>query len=253
MTLELWPAIDIRAGRCVRLLRGQFCSETVYGDPLEQAEAFVSAGASRLHVVDLDAAREGGSPNRHVVVRIASCAGVPVQAGGGIRDESAAAGLLDAGVARVVVGTVAVENPEVLVGMVERWPGQVLVGLDHRSVAGPAGEVRREVAVRGWVVSGGLELEAALQRLAGLPLGGVVVTDIDRDGTGAGPDLAGLAHVLAVTGLAVVASGGIAGISDLAALAGLGAAGRRLDGAIVGRALLSGALSISEAVAACGP
>ncbi len=176
-----------------------------------------------------------------------------MQAGGGVRDEIAAAALLEAGVARVVVGTVAVENPGTLLGMVERWPGRVLVGLDHRSVAGPAGELRREVAVRGWVDSGGLELDAALQRLADLPLGGVVVTDIDRDGTGASPDLAGLAHVLSVTGLPVLASGGIAGTSDLAALAALGAAGRRLDGAIVGRALLSGALSISEAVAACVP
>ncbi len=251
MTLELWPAIDIRAGKCVRLLRGQFSSETVYGDPLEQAVAFVSAGASRLHVVDLDAAREGGWPNRHVLLRIASSSGVPVQAGGGVRDEAAAAALFDAGVARVVVGTVAIEQPEVLARIAARWPSQVLVGLDHRSAAGPDGTIRREVAVRGWVDPGGLDLEAALQRLADLPLGGVVVTDIDRDGTGAGPDMAGLAHVLALTGLQVVASGGIAGTSDLVALAGLGAGARRLAGAIVGRALLSGALSISEAVAAC--
>jgi phosphoribosylformimino-5-aminoimidazole carboxamide ribotide isomerase len=251
VTLELWPAIDIRAGRCVRLLRGQFSSETVYGDPLEQAEAFVLAGASRLHVVDLDAAREGGSPNRDVVVRIASSFGVPVQAGGGVRDETAAAALFGAGVARVVVGTVAVEQPEVLARMARRWPGQVLVGLDHRPAAGPKGAFRREVAVRGWVDSGSLDLETALQRLENLPLGGVVVTDIDRDGTGAGPDLAGLAQVLALTGLAVVASGGIAGTADLVALAGLGTGASRLAGAIVGRALLSGALSISEAVAAC--
>ncbi len=252
MTLELWPAIDIRAGKCVRLLRGEFSSETVYGDPLEQAEALVAAGASRLHVVDLDAAREGGSPNRQLVLRIASSAGVPVQAGGGVRDETAAAVLFDAGVARVVVGTVAVERPDVLVSMAERWPGRLLVGLDHRAAASPDGTVRRKTAVRGWVGSGGLDLETALQRLEDLPLGGVVVTDIDRDGTGAGPDLEGLARVLALTRLPVVASGGIAGTSDLVALAGLGTGGRRLAGAVVGRALLSGALSVSEAVDACG-
>jgi phosphoribosylformimino-5-aminoimidazole carboxamide ribotide isomerase len=249
--LDLWPAVDIRAGKCVRLLRGQFSSETVYGDPLEQAEALVAAGASRLHVVDLDAAREGGWPNRHVVLRIASSLGVPVQAGGGVRDEIAAAALLDAGIARVVVGTVAVERPGVLVRMAGRWPGQVLVALDHRAAAGQQGVVRRDVAIRGWVDSAGLDIEAVVQRLQDLPLGGVVVTDIDRDGTGAGPDLAGLAQVLALTGLPVIASGGIAGASDLVALAGLGVGGRRLAGAIVGRALLSGALSISEAVAAC--
>ena len=251
MTLELWPAIDIRAGKCVRLLRGDFSSETVYGDPLELAEAFVSAGASRLHVVDLDAAREGGWPNRDVVLRIASSAGVPVQVGGGVRDEDGAAGLFDAGIARVVVGTVAVELPGVLVAMAERWPGRVLVGLDHRSVVGPQGTARREVAVRGWVSSGGPDLETALRRVEDLPVGGVVVTDIDRDGTGRGPDLEGLEQVLALTGLPAVASGGIATTSDLVALAGLRAGGRRLAGAIVGRALLSGALSMSEAVAAC--
>jgi phosphoribosylformimino-5-aminoimidazole carboxamide ribotide isomerase len=251
VSLDLWPAIDIRAGKCVRLLRGQFSAETVYGDPLEQAEAFVSAGAPRLHIVDLDAAREGGSPNRHVVLQIASRAGVPVQVGGGIRDENAAAALFDGGVARVVLGTVAVEQPEVLVRIVGRWPGQVVVGLDHRAVAGPEGALRREVAVRGWVDSGGLCLETALQRLEDMPLGGVLVTDIERDGTGAGPDLAGLERVLVATGLPVLASGGIAGTADLAALAGLGSGDRRLAGAIVGRALLSGALTISEAVAAC--
>ena len=252
MTLELWPAIDIRAGKCVRLLRGEFSSETVYGDPLRQAEAFVSAGASRLHVVDLDAARDGGGPNRQLVLRIAASAGVPVQAGGGVRDETAAEALLDAGVARVVVGTVAVEQPDLLAGMAERWPGRVLVGLDHRGRPGPDGTVRREVAVRGWVGSGGPELETVLARLRDMALGGVVVTDIDRDGTGEGPDLEGLAQVLAMTGLPVIASGGIAGSADLTALAGISAAGRALDGAIVGRALLSGAFSIAEAVAACG-
>ena len=251
MTLELWPAIDIRAGKCVRLLRGEFSAETVYGDPLRQAEAFVSAGASRLHVVDLDAARDGGGPNRQLVLRIAASAGVPVQAGGGVRDEEAAAALLDAGIARVVVGTVAVEQPDVLAKMAARWPGRVLVGLDHRASVGPGGEVRREVAVRGWVTSGGPELETVLARLEDMALGGVVVTDIDRDGTGAGPDLDGLSRVLATTQLAVVASGGIAGSADLTALGGLGSAGRRLAGVIVGRALLSGAFSISEAVAAC--
>jgi len=251
VTLELWPAIDIRAGKCVRLLRGEFSSETVYGDPLRQAEAFVAAGAARLHVVDLDAARDGGAANRQLVLRIAASAGVPVQAGGGVRDETAAMALLDGGIARVVVGTVAVEQPDVLARIAARWPGRVLVGLDHRASVGPEGTLRREVAVHGWVTSGGPELETVLARLDDRALGGVVVTDIDRDGTGAGPDLAGLSRVLATTELAVVASGGIARREDLAALAGLGTAGRRLAGAIVGRALLSGALSIAEAVAAC--
>jgi phosphoribosylformimino-5-aminoimidazole carboxamide ribotide isomerase len=251
--LELWPAIDIRAGRCVRLLKGQFSAETVYGDPLEQAEIFVAAGASRLHVVDLDAARDGGTPNRQVVLRIGSVLGVPLQVGGGVRDERVAAALLDGGVSRVVVGTLAVEHPELLARMVDRWPGRLLVGLDHRTVARPGEAPTRELAVRGWVESGHLGLDHALERFDDLSLAGVVVTDIDRDGTGDGPDLAGLAHVLAVTRLSVIASGGVAGSADLARLAELHIGERRLAGAIVGRALLSGALSIEEAVAACGP
>ena len=253
MTLELWPAIDIRAGKCVRLRRGEFSSETVYGDPLEQAKAFVSAGARRLHVVDLDAARDGGSPNRDVVAAIASSLAVPVQAGGGVRDETAAAWLFDAGVSRVVAGTVAVERPELVETMAARWPGQVVVGLDHRQAPGAHGSIRREVAVRGWLGHPGVDLETVLGRLEGLPLGGVVVTDIDRDGTGDGPDLVGLAQVLALSGLQIVASGGIGGVGDLVKLAGLKAGGRRIAGVVVGRALLSGALSMAEAVAACGP
>jgi len=252
LTVHLWPAIDIRGGRCVRLLRGEFSSETVYGDPLELAQAFVAAGASRLHVVDLDAARGGGAPNRDVVLGIAAAVGVPVQVGGGVRDEAAAAGLLEAGVARVVVGTAAVERPEVLARMVERWPERILVGLDHRTVTGPDGTSRREVAVRGWVAGAGVELDTALQSLGAMGLAGVVVTDIDRDGTGSGPDLAGLEHVLGSTSLPVLASGGVARATDLAALGALRAGSRELAGVIVGRALLAGSLSMAEAVAACG-
>ena len=253
MTLDLWPAIDLRGGRCVRLLRGDFSAETEYGDPIEQAEALVAAGASRLHVVDLDAAREGVPSNRHLVLRIAAGAGVPVQAGGGIRDERSAAALLDGGVARVVVGTLAVERPEAVAGLAERWPGRVVAGLDHRRVTRADGSVVREVAVRGWVACGGPDLERVLARLEGLPLGGVVVTDIERDGTGGGPDLVGLERALALSELAIIASGGVSRVSDLEDLSRLAAGGRRLAGVIVGRALLSGALSVSEAMAACEP
>ena len=249
--MELWPAIDILGGRCVRLVRGEFSSETVYGDPIEQAEAYVAAGAERLHVVDLDAARDATASNRAIVLDICERAGVPVQSGGGVRDEAAAAGLLEGGVARVVVGTLAVESPELVGRIASMWPGRVLVGLDHRP-APALGGTRRVVAVRGWVADGGLELGAALARLEGLSLAGVVVTDIDRDGTGTGPDLGGLGEVLEASELAVIASGGVASAADIAALAGLRAGGRRLSGVIVGRALLSGVLTLEQAVAACG-
>ena len=249
--MELWPAIDIRGGRCVRLMKGDFSSETVYGDPFEQAQAFVAAGASRLHVVDLDAARDGGSPNRDIVVQIASAFSVPVQVGGGVRDIASAAALLEKGVARVVVGTAAAEAPDVVAEMCRRWPGRVLVGLDHRLITDADGTARHEVAVRGWVSSSDRDLDDALGALETLALGGVVITDIDRDGTGTGPDLGGLGHSLSITTLAVVASGGVASVTDLVQLCGLEVAGRRLEGVIVGRALLSGAMSIDEAVRAC--
>ena len=204
----------------MRLLRGEFSSETIYGDPLEQALFFVAGGAARLHVVDLDAARDGGGPNRELVLKIAASVGVPVQSGGGVRDLDAAAPLLDCGVQRVVVGTAAVIQPEVLEAMLERWPGRIAVGLDHRAALDDDGASRREVAVHGWVSGGGVELETALGRLDGLPLAAVVVTDIDRDGTGSGPDTSGLGRLLELTRHPIVASGGIGRIEDLVALNG---------------------------------
>jgi phosphoribosylformimino-5-aminoimidazole carboxamide ribotide isomerase len=253
VSFELWPAIDIRAGKCVRLLKGEFSAETIYGDPLDQAEAFVAAGAKRLHVVDLDAARDGGSPNRELVVRIATSLGVPIEVGGGVRDERAAEALLDAGVARVVVGTIAVERPGLLAAMAERWPGQVLAGVDHRAARGADGQSRREVAVRGWLDSAGVGLVELLRNLDAMALGGVIVTDIDRDGTAKGPDVEGLGQTLGLTSLPVLASGGVAAVSDLVALGALRSAGRCLCGVVVGRALLSGRVSIREAIRACEP
>lgn len=251
--MQLWPAIDLRGGRCVRLLQGDFAEETIYGDPLEQAAAYAKAGAERLHVVDLDAARTGQPLNRELVIEIASVAGVPVQAGGGVRDEQAAAWLLERGIDRVVVGTAAVERPELVASFAARWPHRIVVGLDHRSATQPDGGTRREVAVHGWMGAGGIELGRALEQFEGLALAGVVVTDIARDGTGHGPDLDGLSFALAHTTLPVVASGGVGSADDLRVLAELSVCGRRLAGAIAGRALLSGALSLEEALAACAP
>jgi phosphoribosylformimino-5-aminoimidazole carboxamide ribotide isomerase len=246
--MELWPAIDIRGGRCVRLMQGDFDRETAYGDPLEVAESYVAAGAERLHVVDLDAALTGVAANRELIGAIAGRVGVPVQAGGGVRDEASAEALFALGVARVVLGTTAVQQPSILEALAQRWPHAVLAGLDYRrSVAGVP-----EVAVRGWTESSGLSVADVLAGLSDLPLAGVVVTDISRDGTGDGPDLAGLATVLESGGLAVVASGGVGGTEDLERLAALAAGGRRLEGVIVGRALLSGRLSLADALAACG-
>jgi phosphoribosylformimino-5-aminoimidazole carboxamide ribotide isomerase len=239
---ELYPAIDLRGGRCVRLYQGDYGSETVYADdPVALARAFAAAGAPWLHVVDLDAARTGRPVNRAAVAAIAAAVDVPVQAGGGVRDDAAADALLASGVRRVVVGTAALDDPGWVRRLAARHPGRVAVGLDARG---------RDVAVRGWVEGSGEDLIDVARGFDDAGVAALVVTEIGRDGTLEGPDLGQLAAVLDATGLAVVASGGVGTLDDLRALAALDVGGRRLAGAIVGRALYEGAFPVSEAVEA---
>jgi phosphoribosylformimino-5-aminoimidazole carboxamide ribotide isomerase len=240
VAFELYPAIDLRGGRCVRLYQGDYGRETVYGDdPVTQARAFAAAGAPWLHVVDLDAARTGEPVNRDVVAAITAAVDVPVQAGGGVRDDAAADVLLGAGVRRVVVGTAALDDRGWVRRLAARHPGRVAVGLDARD---------RDVAVRGWVEGSGHDLVEVARGFDDAGVAALVVTEIGRDGTLEGPDLGQLAAVLDATGLDVVASGGVGTLDDLRALAALDVGGRRLAGAIVGRALYEGAFPVSEAV-----
>ncbi len=244
MTLELFPAIDIRAGRVVRLARGDYDAETVYGDdPVAVAQTFAAEGARWIHVVDLDAARTGEPVNRSVIGDVATAvasSGVSVQSGGGVRSDDAAQALWDAGVARVVVGTAAIEDPDLVNRLVARNPTGCAIGLDARDGM---------VAVRGWRESSGLDIAEVLDRVAGVAA--VIVTEISRDGMLEGPDVHGLGEVLARTEVPVIASGGVSSIDDLRALAGLERDGRHLAGAIVGRALYEGRLTVREGVAAC--
>jgi phosphoribosylformimino-5-aminoimidazole carboxamide ribotide isomerase len=236
--MELYPAIDLRGGRCVRLYQGDYGRETVYSDdPMEQAQAFVDAGAAWIHVVDLDAARTGQGVNRDVIAEIACAVPVPVQTGGGIRDEATAEALFEAGVARVVLGTAALEQPALVRRLAARFP--VAVGLDARG---------REVAVRGWEKGSGRDLLDVAGEFADAGVAALVVTEIGRDGTLAGPDLAGLTEVLEASPLPVIASGGVGSLDDLVALAGLRGGGRELSGAIVGRAIYEGAFTVEEAL-----
>ena len=226
----------------MRLHQGDFARETVYGDdPVAVARRFVADGAPWLHVVDLDAARTGEPVNRAVVAAVAAAVDVPVQSSGGVRDEDAATALLDAGVTRVVVGTAAVEDPDLVARLAAAHPGRVAVGLDTRS---------GEVAVRGWTEGSGIPLADVVPRVAELGAAALVVTDIARDGTLTGPALDGLAAVLAATPVPVVASGGVGTLEELRALATLDAGGRCLAGAIVGTALYEGRFTVAEAVAA---
>jgi phosphoribosylformimino-5-aminoimidazole carboxamide ribotide isomerase len=252
--MDLWPAIDIRDGRAVRLLQGDFDQETSYGDPEAVALSYLSMGAKRLHLVDLDAARTGERRNSEAIAAIAKRAkGVEIQLGGGLRDADSIEAAFALGVGRVVMGTAAAEQPDLVRELARRWPGRVVAGLDYRTTMAE-GETtpRRELAVRGWTGGSGRQLGDVLYELAGAALAGVVATDISRDGTGAGPDIDGLGAILATTALPLVASGGVASVEDLDRLAKLGAHGRHLEGVIVGKALLSGRLTIAAAAVACG-
>ena len=241
--MDLFPAIDLRGGRFVRLVEGDFDSETVYGDdPLSLAEAFADAGARWIHVVDLDAARTGEPLNRKVIGAIAGAVRgrASVQAGGGVRSERDAEQLLTAGVSRVVVGTAALENPGLFAALCSEWPERVAAGIDHR-----AGEVR----LRGWTEGAGVKVAEAVEAVAGAGAAAVVVTDIARDGRLAGPDIEGLAELIARFDIPVIASGGVSGIDDIETLAQLSSpTGRRLAGVIVGKAIYEGRVGVGSAI-----
>ncbi len=236
--MDLYPAIDLRGGRCVRLLRGDYDRETTYGDdPVAQALAFADAGAPWIHVVDLDAARSGEPVNRSVIAAICDAVGVPVQSGGGVRSAAAAAALADAGVARVVIGTAALESPSLVAEVAARQP--VAVGLDARG---------RDLAAHGWEVSSGQDLLDVAKRFEDAGVAAFVVTEIARDGTLEGPSFDQLADVLGATSVDVIASGGVGTVDDLVALAQMRVDGRSLGGAIVGRAIYEGAVDLSDAL-----
>jgi phosphoribosylformimino-5-aminoimidazole carboxamide ribotide isomerase len=246
--MDLYPAIDLRGGRCVRLAEGDFGRETVYGaDPVERAQAFESAGARWLHVVDLDAARTGVATNRAMVVAIAAAVKIPVQAGGGVRSATDAAELLDSGIARVVVGTAAVLQSGFLAEIAARWPGRVAAGVDHRN---------GEVKVRGWLEGSGRQVAKVVGDLAADGAAAVIVSEISRDGLMLGADLAGYRALLRTCEVPLIASGGVGSLDDLRRLARLqvavtdGQSSRRLAGAIVGRAIYEGRFNVPDAVAA---
>ncbi len=248
--MELLPAIDVRGSEAVRLTQGDFEREQRYGDPVELAQRYVTAGARWLHVVDLDGARTGVPHERSAlneILRLARHGGVDVQFGGGVRAEDDAAELLASGVARVVLGTVALEDPALAARCARRWPGQVAVGLDYRVRDDGVAEAQGH----GWLSGSGLAVSELLTLWAAEPIGAVVVTPVARDGMLSGPDTEGMAALLLQTALPLVASGGVSATRDLLGLARLQAAGRRLRGAIVGRALVEKRFSVEEGLAAC--
>ena len=236
MVVDLYPAIDLCAGQVVRLTQGDYGRATVYGhDPVEVACSFADAGATWIHVVDLDAARSGSPQNRPIVAAIAAAVSgrAKVQAGGGVRTVDDARELADAGVSRVVMGSAAVRQPS-LVGEAAQVVA-VAVGLDHRN---------GEVAVHGWTEDAGVSLEEALGWYPAASA--FVITDISRDGMLDGPDIDGLAAAAARSTIPVIASGAVSSLADIEALANVSG----VAGIITGKALYEGRFTVAEALRA---
>jgi phosphoribosylformimino-5-aminoimidazole carboxamide ribotide isomerase len=232
----LYPAIDIRGGRCVRLIEGDFNRETAYdSDPSLAARRWEQAGAEWLHVVDLDGAVAGRPTNGKAVAQIRAAVDVPIQLGGGLRLLTDLEDAFGAGVDRAILGTVALRDPELLIGAVARWGERIAVALDARD---------GRLATDGWLGQTDSRAVEVAQRLAGSGVRHFVYTDIRRDGTLSGPNVPGLRELIEKVNADVIASGGIASLDDIKAVASVGA-----SGAIVGRALYDGRIDLAEAVA----
>ncbi len=234
----LYPAIDLKDGACVRLRRGAMADVTVFNDdPAAQARQFALSGCEWIHVVDLNGAFAGRPVNAAAVDAILAAVDVPVQLGGGIRTMDVAADWLARGVRRIVLGTAALKNPELVISACERWPGQVAVGIDARDGF---------VAVEGWAEPSKVSAAALAALFADAGVAAIVYTDIDRDGMMGGVNVDATAALASATAIPVIASGGIASIDDLRALRDRGG----IAGAISGRALYDGRLDLAAAIAA---
>ena len=234
----LYPAIDLKDGQCVRLLRGEMAAATVFSDdPAGQARAFAGAGAEWLHLVDLNGAFAGTPVNAAAVESILAAVNIPCQLGGGIRDMATIEAWLDKGLARVILGTVAVEAPDLVREAARAFPGRIAVGIDARG---------GRVATRGWAEQTGVEATDLARGFEDAGVAAIIYTDIDRDGAMQGPNLAATAALARALSIPVIASGGVSSLADLIGLRDTGA----IAGAISGRALYDGKLDLTEALAA---
>ena len=233
----LYPAIDLKDGRCVRLYKGDMAQATVFNDnPAAQARAFQDAGCRWLHLVDLDGAFAGKPANAAAVEAILAATSVPAQLGGGVRDRATIDHWLEAGVRRVILGTAAVRDPALVKAAAAAHPGRIAVGIDARGGM---------VAVEGWAETTSLSALDLARRFEDAGVAAIIYTDIDRDGAMQGPNVAATAALARGVSIPVIASGGVSSMADLHALKGCGAA---LDGVISGRALYDGAIDLAQAV-----
>ena len=241
--MQIIPAIDLLDGQCVRLHQGDYDQVTCFSDdPVAQALAWQRQGAERLHLVDLDGARSGEPVNDAVVRAIVAALAIPVQLGGGVRSLERAEALLAIGLDRVILGTVAIEQPELVRDLAARHPGRIVVGIDARD---------GRVATRGWLEESDVEAEALAASFEGSGVAALITTDIATDGTLAGPNLPFLRRMAQASSTPVIASGGIGDLTDLLSLLSLAPLG--VEGVIVGRALYDGRVDLAEALQAIGP
>ena len=236
----IFPAIDIRGGKCVRLEEGRFDRETVFAEkPMDAARRWVEAGTEWLHIVDLDGARAGKPVNLEVVSEIAKKFGVKIQLGGGIRTVENVAEVLAAGIHRVILGSVAVRSPELVRQVCSEYGERIVIGIDARG---------GEVAVDGWEKSGLMQVDELALRMKEAGATRIIYTDISRDGMLTGVNIPATVQLAEKSGLAVIASGGVKGMEDILALQPLTKKG--IEGVIIGKALYTGAVSLPDALRA---
>lgn len=237
--MQIWPAIDLRGGKCVRLRQGDYDQETVFGDdPAAMARHWVDEGAEFLHLVDLDGARDGKPANLAGVCAILAAVNIPCELGGGIRDEATIAELLDLGLSRLVVGTKALRQPDWFRAMCRKFPDRLVLGIDARD---------GRVATDGWLETSSVRATELAQQFNSEPVAAIVYTDIAVDGMLCGPNLQQMAEMRDAVSLPVIASGGVHTAADVAALAQLAVAG-----CIIGRALYERTIQLRAALAAAG-
>jgi len=235
--MQIWPAIDIRGGNCVRLRQGDYDRETVFGEnPAAMASRWVEGGAQQLHLVDLDGARDGSSMNREAVRNILATVNVPCELGGGIRSEEVIRQWLDVGVTRLVIGTNALKEPDWFRAMCARFPNRLVLGIDSRG---------GRVATDGWLETSEVDATELANDFAGEMIAALVYTDIAKDGMMEGPNLEAMAEMKRAVDFPVIASGGVTSTNDVRRLAEVG-----MDGCIIGRTLYEGKMTIAEALVA---
>ncbi|MGD1703176.1 1-(5-phosphoribosyl)-5-[(5-phosphoribosylamino)methylideneamino]imidazole-4-carboxamide isomerase [Dapis sp. BLCC M229] len=240
--MNIIPAIDILGGRCVRLYQGDYERTQVFNDnPVDVAKRWVKEGATKLHLVDLDGAKAGQPVNQKTIEAIVKAVDVPVQVGGGLRNYSAVASLLALGVQQAILGTVALERPQLVSNLCQEFSGQIIVGIDARD---------GKVATKGWLETSEVSATDLARQMAKFKVAAIVYTDIHRDGTLKGPNIEALRELATSVNIPVIASGGVSSITDLLSLLSLEPIG--VEGAIVGRALYTGDISITEANQAVG-